>query len=75
VISAVADLVERGELEFQPEWLSEEKRAQIEAACAQFGVERLGPIKDGLPAEVTFEEIRLVVARLRRRASAVSGSI
>src|SRR6266849_3773087 len=75
VISAVADLVERGELEFQPGWLSEEKRTRIEAACAQFGVERLRPIKDALPAEVTFEEIRLVVARLRRQASAVSGPI
>jgi ATP-dependent DNA helicase RecQ len=67
VISMVADLVQRGEIEFEPRWLGDEKRAKIEEACAQFGVERLRPLKEALPEDITFDEIRLVAARLRRQ--------
>ena len=66
VIDLVASLVEKGTLEFNPNWVDEERQASIEAACAQYGLERLKPIKEALPPEVTFEEIRLVVAHLRR---------
>ena len=73
VVNAVANLVERGDLEFQPAWLDRNKQAVIEAACARLGVDRLKPLKDALPPEVTYDEIRLAVARLRReqRASKV----
>ncbi|MGA7928607.1 MAG: RecQ family ATP-dependent DNA helicase [Candidatus Sulfotelmatobacter sp.] len=66
VVNAVANLVERGDWEFQPAWLDRNKQAVIEAACARLGVDRLKPLKDALPPEVTYDEIRLVVARLRR---------
>ncbi len=69
VVSTVAGLVESGELEFSPQWIDAEKQAQIEAACARLGVQALRPIKDALPAEITFEEIKLIVARLRWEAS------
>jgi ATP-dependent DNA helicase RecQ len=69
VVSTVAGLVESGELEFSPRWIDAEKQAQIEAACARLGLLALRPIKDALPAEITFEEIKLVVARLRWEAS------
>jgi ATP-dependent DNA helicase RecQ len=72
VVNAVAGLVEKGELEFRPEWIDRNKVAVIEAACATLGVEkleRLKPLKDSLPPEITYEEIRLVVARLRRDAT------
>ncbi len=69
VISAVAALVEQGEVEFQPGWISAEKRSVIEAACARVGLQWLKPIKDVLPAEITYDDIRLVVAYLRRQAS------
>jgi hypothetical protein len=36
-------------------------------ACARIGTERLNPIKAALPQEITLDEIRLVVARLRRQ--------
>lgn len=67
VVGMVADLVERGDLEFQPGWVDLERQASIEAACARLGFERLKPLKEALSPEVTFEEIWLVVARLRRR--------
>jgi ATP-dependent DNA helicase RecQ len=66
VIDLVASLVEKGELQFQPGWVDDTKRASIEEACIRLGMERLKPLKDELPPEITYEEIRLVAARLRR---------
>jgi ATP-dependent DNA helicase RecQ len=69
VVNAVANLVEVGEVEFQSGWVSEDKQSVISAACARAGIERLKPVKDILPPEITYDEIRLVVARLRREES------
>jgi ATP-dependent DNA helicase RecQ len=72
VVNAVAGLVEKGELEFRPEWIDRNKLAVIEAACASLGLERLErlkTLKDALPPEISYDEIRLVVARLRREGS------
>jgi ATP-dependent DNA helicase RecQ len=66
IVSGVATLLEMGELEFRSEWVSKEKQSVIEAACARVGIERLKPVKDILPQEITYDEVRLVVARLRR---------
>ena len=66
VVNAVANLVERGDLEFDPAWIDRNKLAVIEAACARLGVNGLKPLKDALPPEITYDEIRLVVARVRR---------
>jgi ATP-dependent DNA helicase RecQ len=66
VVNAVANLVERGDLQFEAAWIDRNKQAVIEAACAELGVEWLKPLKDALPPEVTYDEIRLVVARVRR---------
>lgn len=74
VIDMVANLVERGDLEFQDSWIDGEKQKNIEAICARLGVERLKPIKEALPPEITFEEIRLVVARLRRDAGTIAAA-
>ena len=72
VVSAVAALVEAGQVEFQPGWIDRNKQSVIEAACAHVDVaklERLKPLKEALPPEITYEEIRLVLARLRREHS------
>jgi ATP-dependent DNA helicase RecQ len=65
VISLVADLIERGEATFQSNWLASERYTQIAAACRQLGMDRLKPLKEALPPEIPYEEIRLVIARLR----------
>jgi ATP-dependent DNA helicase RecQ len=75
VVNAVANLVESGLLEFQQAWIDQTTQSIIEAACAQLGLERLRPLKDALPPEITFDEIRLVVARLRREQSAKQAAI
>jgi len=67
VVTLVAEMVEARKVQFQRNWVGERKVTEIEAACAKVGMERLRPIKDALPAEVTFEEIRLVVADLKSR--------
>jgi len=64
VIDLVVTLVEKGELQFQNSWIDDSKRASIEEACSRLGMERLKPIKEALPPEITYEEIRLVAARL-----------
>jgi len=69
VVSLVADLVERGEAVFQPDWLSPERYDEIAAACRQLGMDRLKPLKEALPPEIPYEEIRLVIARLRSEAA------
>jgi ATP-dependent DNA helicase RecQ len=66
VIDLVAGLVEKGELQFQEGWIDESKRIAIEEACSRLGIELLKPLKEALPPEITYEEIRLVAARLRR---------
>jgi ATP-dependent DNA helicase RecQ len=78
VVNAVAGLVEKGEVEFRPEWIDRNKLAVIEAACASLGLERLErlkTLKDALPPEITYDEIRLVVARMRREGSKKKMSI
>jgi ATP-dependent DNA helicase RecQ len=68
IVNAVAGLVERGDVEFSREWIDRNKLAVIEAACARIDMaqlDRLKPLKDALPPEITYDEIRLVVARLR----------
>jgi len=67
IVSMVSDLVERGLLEFQNSWVKKDRQGQIEAAAANLGLERFSPIKDVLPEDFTYDEIRLVVANLRRR--------
>jgi ATP-dependent DNA helicase RecQ len=70
VINAVADLVEKRQTEFRTEWIDSNRRSVIEAACMKLGVdkvERLKPLKDVLPPEITYNEIRLVLAHLRHR--------
>ena len=67
--STVALLLEAGLVEFQPAWVSKEKQSVIEAACAKVGTERYKPLKDVLPPEITYDEIKLVVGKLRREGA------
>ncbi len=67
VVGTVATLVESGDLEFQEAWIDPAKRTQIEAACARLGTQWLKPLKAAVSEDITFEEVRLVVALLRRK--------
>ena len=70
VMNAAAVLVEAGEVEFSREWIDPQKLAVIEAACSRCNgdnYQRLKPLKQMLPPEITYDEIRLVVASIRRQ--------
>jgi ATP-dependent DNA helicase RecQ len=67
VASMVADMVERGEVDFEPGWIHGDHQEKIEQAGMRLGLERLKPLKDALPEKVTYDEIKLVVARLRQQ--------
>lgn len=69
VVSMVAGLLETGQVEFQSAWVSKEKQSVIQAACAKIGMERFKPLKDALPPEITYDEIKLVVGKIRREMS------
>src|SRR5579871_1089943 len=69
VINAIAALVEKGQAEFNTAWIDKNKQSVIEAACMRAGldrIDRLKPLKEVLPPEITYDEIRLVLAKLRR---------
>jgi len=68
IINSVAELVENGELEFKPGWVEPDKLQEIETACARLGTTALRPIKNAVSADITFNDIRLVVARFRLQA-------
>jgi len=65
IINSVAELVENGDLEFKPGWVEPNKLQEIETACARLGTTALRPIKDAVSADITFNDLRLVVARFR----------
>jgi ATP-dependent DNA helicase RecQ len=69
IVNAVSALVETGQVEFQPAWIDPNRDSVITSACERAGLDhltRLKPLKDVLPPEISYEEIRLVLARLRR---------
>ncbi len=65
----VATLVESGEVGFDAKWVEPIRVIQIEMACARLGTRWLKPLKEALPADIPMEDIRLVVAKLRRKQS------
>jgi ATP-dependent DNA helicase RecQ len=67
IVSMVSDLVERGLVDFRHEWVEQTRQAEIEAAAVNVGLEQFTPIKEALPPDFSYDEIRLVVANLRRR--------
>jgi ATP-dependent DNA helicase RecQ len=75
VIALVADLIEKGEVQFQETWMAPERHQQIREAAARVGLEWMKPIKEALPADVTFDEIRLVLAQMRNEKKPRAGTI
>jgi ATP-dependent DNA helicase RecQ len=67
VVAMIANLVEMGETEFHVEWMPAATYEKIREACERLGIELLKPIKDSLPEEISYDEVRLVAAHLRRK--------
>jgi uncharacterized protein YpbB len=74
VIGTVAGLIEAGRVKLDERWISPGAGPLIEAACRAHGFESLRDIKDAVPAYVSFNDIRLVVAGMRAAGRAVPGT-
>jgi ATP-dependent DNA helicase RecQ len=75
VVNMVADLVEKGKLEYQTSWVGEENHRRIEEAVGRLGSQWLKPLREALPAEITYEQIRLVVAFVRNASTSAPQSL
>ena len=69
VVHMVADLIEKGQLEYKMEWVGEKAHRRIAEAVERLGSQWLKPLREALPAEITNEQIRLVVAVVRRESA------
>ena len=66
IVERMAVLIESGMIELNESWVSRDRVEAIQQAARQAGISRLKPIKDALPKDYSYDEIRLVVASLRR---------
>jgi ATP-dependent DNA helicase RecQ len=66
VVNMVADLIEKGRLEYRIEWAGEENHQRIVEAIDRLGSQWLKPLREALPPEISYEQIRLVVAYKRK---------
>ncbi len=70
VVGMVATLVEQGKLPFQTEWIRPEILPRLVSAAGEIGFQWLKPLKERVP-DATFDEVRLVMAKLRVETPAV----
>ncbi|MBA3533850.1 MAG: RecQ family ATP-dependent DNA helicase [Ardenticatenales bacterium] len=66
IFNHLAKLIEQGEVDVE-RVVTEEPRRQIEAAVTEVGSFYLSPIKARLPEEISYSEIRCVVAAMQRQ--------
>ena len=69
VVELVAELVAEGRLEYRVDWVGEARHNLIADAIRRLGADRLKVLKDALAPDVTYEELRLVAASLKRAAA------
>jgi ATP-dependent DNA helicase RecQ len=73
VVNMVADLIEKGRVEYRTEWVGEAAERQIVEAAGRLGSQWLKPLREALPPEISYEQIRLVVAKIRAQAAGPAG--
>jgi ATP-dependent DNA helicase RecQ len=66
VVNMVADLIEKGRVEYRVEWVGEDDHKAIAEAVDKLGSQWLKPLREALPERITYDQIRLVVAFSRR---------
>lgn len=67
VVGLIATLVEQGKLAFRTDWVRAGFLETVESAASELGHQWLKPLKERVP-DATYDEIRLVVAKLRSEA-------
>jgi ATP-dependent DNA helicase RecQ len=69
VVEVVVELVAEGRVEYRTDWVGESRHNEIADAAKRLGTDRLKTLKDALPPDVTYEELRLVVAWWKRESA------
>ncbi len=69
VVEVVVGLIAEGRVEYRVDWVGESRHNEIAEAARRLGADRLKILKDALPPDVTYEELRLVVAWMKRETS------
>jgi len=70
VVEVIVGLVSEGRVDYRADWVGGEARHnQIAEAARRLGTGRLKTLKDALPADVTYEELRLVAAWVKRETT------
>ena len=67
VVNMVADLVEKGRLEYRAEWVGAQNQERMEEAIERLGSQWLKPLREALPEEISYDQIRLVVAYVSQK--------
>ena len=62
----VADLIEKGRIEYRMDWVGDDDHKLIAEAIGRLGSQWLKPLRDALPERITYDQIRLGVAWARR---------
>ena len=75
VVNMVADLIEKGRLEYRTEWVEARNYERIEEAVKRLGAQWLKPLREALPEEITWDQIRLVVALVRSKEPTVRADL
>ena len=73
VVNMVADLVEKRRVEYRMEWVGEATHLRVAETIHRLGSQWLKPLREALPPEITYDQIRLVVAFERARGDAPAG--
>ena len=66
VVEVVTELLAEGRIEYRMDWVGEQRHEEIAEAARRLGTGRLKTLKEALPPDVTYEELRLVAAWLKR---------
>jgi len=66
VVNMVADLIEKGRVEYRVEWVGEDDHKAIAEAVDRLGAQWLKPLREALPERIGYDQIRLVVAFTRK---------
>jgi len=65
VVEVVVELVAEGRVDYRIDWVGEARHQDIVDAIGRLGTGRMKTLKDALPPDVTYEELRLVVAWMK----------
>jgi ATP-dependent DNA helicase RecQ len=69
IVTRMTVLIESGMIGLRPEWVAPDRVEAIKRAACELGFDRSKPVKDALPEEYTYDEIKLVLASLRQSAA------